>query len=205
MIVFLKGILSFKSPSWIEVDINGIGFGAAIPISTYDRLPETGSAVHLPTYLHVREDTLSLYAFHAVSEKEMFILLLSVSGIGPKTALAALSSLDEKEIHHAIVTEDVKRLSSVSGIGKKTAERIILDLKDKIQKRIRQGSGGSLSSKDTDPAVQMMEDATSALMALGYDYSESRRTIQQLLESKQQHPWTVENLIRNALNGLMRK
>ncbi|MBN2143209.1 MAG: Holliday junction branch migration protein RuvA [Candidatus Aureabacteria bacterium] len=203
MIVFLKGILVLKTPAWIEMDVNGVGFGAAIPLSTYDDLPEPGQNITLYTYLHVREDALSLYAFRTSSEKEMFCLLLTVSGIGPKIALTALSALSEKDIHNAIVMEDAKRLSSIPGIGKKTAERIILDLKDKIQKKIRQHPIRT-SPKDSDQQLQMEDDAVSALVTLGYDYPVSSRIIQKCLEEKQTR-WTTETLLRNALNTLMTK
>jgi Holliday junction DNA helicase RuvA len=201
MIVFLKGILSLKMPSWVELDVNGVGYGLTVPLSTFDRLPALGEAIHLYTYLHVREDQLSLFGFHSPSEREMFVLLLSVSGIGPKTASTFLSALREEDIHEAILQGDSKRLSSVPGIGKKTAERLILDLRDKMKKRI--APHRIRSDSKSDPEKQYAEDAISALQTLGYSLLEARKSVQTVLSTNA--PDTLENLIRAALNLLLKK
>jgi Holliday junction DNA helicase RuvA len=200
MIALLKGTLSLKTPTWVELDVNGVGYGLTVPLSTFDRLPVIGEAVTLHTYLHVREEQLSLFGFYAPSEREMFMLLLSVSGIGPKTASAFLSALREKDIHESILQGDVKRLSSVPGIGKKTAERLILELRDKMKKRI---STHLPDSKGSEKNQALIEDAISALHVLGYTLSEARKSVQDALSTGT--PETLEILIRAALNLLLKK
>ena len=207
MIIFLKGILTLKRPTWIEIDVNGVGYGVTIPLSTFDRLPEPGNPVHISTYMHVKEDGMSLFGFLSHSEREMFIALLSVSGIGPKLSIAMLSSLTEKQIQNAILTDDIKLLSSVHGVGKKTAERIILELRDKMHKKgviahILPDESGK-KAKETEESI--FEDAISALVTLGYNAGEARTVISQISAENNEQPMTIENIIREGLNRLLKK
>ncbi len=206
MISFIKGILTLKTPTWIEVDVNGVGFGLGIPLSTFDRLPEKGEKIHLLTYLQVKEDGFSLFGFLTPAEKEIFSMLLSVSGIGPKISLALLSSLSENQIERAVLTDDISVLSAVHGIGKKTAERIILDLRDKMKKR---GVSLDLSGSDTFRKIsssfeQTNDDAVSALITLGYPVADARSVIASIAQNPETTALPIENLIREGLNRLMK-
>ena len=206
MISFIKGILAFKSPTWIEVDVNGVGYGLGIPLSTFDRLPEKGEKVHLLTYLQVKEDGFNLFGFLTPAEKEIFSMLLSISGVGPRISLALLSSLSEHQIEKAVLTDDISLLSSVHGIGKKTAERIILDLRDKMKKR-----GVTLDLSDSENAAktgtslnQTSEDAASALITLGYPVPDSKSVIASITKTSEGASLPIEVLIREGLNRLMK-
>lgn len=205
MITFLKGLLVSKTPTWIELDVGGVGYGLTIPLSTFDRLPDPGSPVRLSTYFHVREDGMSLFGFLTPQEREMFTLLLSVSGIGPKLSVALLSSLNEKQIQNAILTDDIKLLSSVHGVGKKTAERIILELRDKMHKKgvIAQLTPSSSSEGVKEEGPSVSEDAVSALVTLGYSQGEARTVIAQVTKESGDG-LTIEALIREGLNRLMK-
>ncbi|MFH1860683.1 MAG: Holliday junction branch migration protein RuvA [bacterium] len=132
MIDTLSGKLIKKLPTYVLIDVNGVGYGVNIPLSTYHQLLQSHDNVSLFTHLVVREDGLLLYGFSTTDEKRIFLALISVSGIGARTALAVLSSLSVGEFEQAVVQEDVKRLTGVAGVGKKSAQRIILELKEKI-------------------------------------------------------------------------
>ena len=132
MITFLKGILTDALPTQAVVDVNGVGYEILIPLSSFEKLPELGQAVRLKTQLVVREDSQTLYGFATDGERDLFRLIQSVSGIGPRLALNVLSGMDVGAFKGAIAAADVKRLSSINGVGKKTAERMVLELKDKL-------------------------------------------------------------------------
>lgn len=206
MISFIKGILTLKTPTWIEVDVNGMGFGLGIPLSTFDRLPEKGEKIHLLTYLQVKEDGFNLFGFLTAAEKEIFTMLLSISGIGPKISLALLSSLSEHQIEKAVLSDDISLLSSVHGIGKKTAERIILDLRDKMKKR---GVSIDLSDSETHRKIsssieQTNDDAVSALITLGYPVADAKSVIASIVKNPEGAALPIETLIREGLNRLMK-
>src|SRR5512140_3308878 len=133
MISFLKGKLVEALPTQVVLDVNGVGYEALIPLSSYDKLPQPGQEVKLLTHLAVREDAHTLYGFMTAAERELFRLLINtVSGIGPKIALNILSGIAVTAFRGAVANGDVKALSQISGVGKKTAERIVVELKDKI-------------------------------------------------------------------------
>jgi len=134
MIATLTGRLASKHPGGVVIDVQGVGYDVLIPLSTYYHLPEPEQPVSLAIYTHVREDALQLFGFRTTREKDAFLLLLSVSGIGPKLALNVISTLSVDDLAAAIRDDDYKVLASVSGIGKKSAGRLALELKDKIEK-----------------------------------------------------------------------
>ena len=205
MISFIKGILTLKTPTWIEVDLHGMGLGLGIPLSTFDKLPEKGEMVHLLTYLQVKEDGFNLFGFLTAAEKEIFTMLLSISGIGPKISLALLSSLSEHQIEKAVLTDDISLLSSVHGIGKKTAERIILDLRDKMKKRgVSIDLSGSEPSPQSGFSEQANEDAVSALVTLGYPVADAKSVIASIIKNPDTSALPIETLIREGLNRLMK-
>jgi Holliday junction DNA helicase RuvA len=175
VITFLQGKLVEALPTRVAVDVNGVGYEALIPLSSYDKLPPPGQPVKLLTHLVVREDAHLLYGFMTESERGLFRLLINtVSGIGPKIALGILSGMNVAAFRGAVAGGDVKLLSQIPGVGKKTAERIVVELKDKI------GAAGILEAGSAEralsPGEQTINDATLALMALGYKQAEAQES-----------------------------
>jgi Holliday junction DNA helicase RuvA len=197
MITFLQGKLVEALPTQVIVDVNGVGYEALIPLSSFDKLPAPGQPVKLLTQLIVREDAHTLYGFMSAAERDLFRLLInSVSGIGPKTALNILSGMNVVTFRGAVAGSDVKALSQISGVGKKTAERIVVELRDKI------GAAGALEAASAkhglSPDDQKTNDATLALMALGFKQIEAHdavRAAQAMLGGAA----TVEQLVRACL------
>lgn len=195
MITFIEGILEEKQPTRTVLNAGGVGYELLIPLSTFDRLPSEGSRARLLTFHLVREDDEILFGFATPEERGVFQKLLSVSGVGPKTALAALSGLPHRDLARAVLQGDVKRISSISGIGRKTAERIITDLKDKFSEA-EAVSGTTALPPETRP----LRDAMAALVALGYKQAEAHKMLQ-ALPAPDRDSWTTEELIRRALAG----
>jgi Holliday junction DNA helicase RuvA len=197
MIAFLQGKLVEALPTQVFIDVNGVGYEVLIPLSSFDKLPAAGQPVKLLTQLVVREDAHTLYGFASASERDLFRLLVnSVSGIGPKTALNILSGMNVTAFRGAVAGGDVKSLSQISGVGKKTAERIVVELRDKI------GQAGALEAAGAKHALspddQRSNDATLALMALGFKQNEAHdavRAAQAMLGAGA----TVEQLVRACL------
>jgi len=197
MITFLQGKLVEALPTQVVVDVNGVGYEVLIPLSSFDKLPPPGGDVKLLTQLIVREDAHILYGFATVVERDLFRLLInSVSGIGPKTALNVLSGISVTAFRGAVASSDVKTLSQISGVGKKTAERIIVELRDKIGVV---GAWEAASAKHAlSPDDQKINDAVLALMALGFKQIEALdavRAAQKMLGAAA----TVEQLVRACL------
>ena len=197
MITFLQGQLIHALPTQVVVDVNGVGYEALIPLSSFDKLPQPGQPIKLLTQLVVREDAHTLYGFMAAAERDLFRLLInSVSGIGPKTALNILSGMNVVTFRGAVANGDVKALAQISGVGKKTAERIVVELRDKI------GAAGAWEAASAQRALspddQKVNDAVLALMALGFKQIEAHdavRAAQTMLGAKA----TVEDLVRACL------
>jgi Holliday junction DNA helicase RuvA len=178
MITFLHGKLVEAIPTHVIVDVNGIGYEALIPLSSYNKLPPPGREVTLLTQLVVREDAHTLYGFMSPDERDLFRLLIhTVSGIGPKTALNILSGISVTAFRGAVAGADVKALSQISGVGKKTAERIVVELKDKIGMA---GAWEAASAKHgLSPDEQRINDAVLALIALGFKQAEAHDAVRQ--------------------------
>src|ERR687893_68894 len=166
MITFLAGKLVAALPTQAVIDVSGVGYEVLIPLSSYDRLPAVGQAVHVLTHLHVREDAHILFGFMTVAERDLFRLLVNnVSGIGPKLALAVLSGMSVSNFKGAVVNGDVALLSKISGLGKKTAERIVLELKDKVG--VAAAWEAASASHAPSPEQEQANEAVLALIALG--------------------------------------
>jgi Holliday junction DNA helicase RuvA len=197
MITFLEGKLVDALPTQVVVDVHGMGYEVLIPLSSFDKLPLPGQPVKLLTQLVVREDAHVLYGFMTATERDLFRLLVnSVSGIGPKTALNILSGMNPVAFRGAVANGDVKSLSQISGVGKKTAERIVVELRDKV------GAAGALEAASAKHALsaddQKTNDATLALVALGFKQNEAFeavRAAQIMLGGTA----TVEQLVRACL------
>jgi Holliday junction DNA helicase RuvA len=197
MIAFLHGTLVDKTPSVATLDVQGVGYEAFISLSTYDRLPATGAACRLLTYHHVREDAHILFGFAQPEEKAMFERLIGVNGVGPKLALSALSGLTVAELTSAIAEGNVKRISAVHGIGKKTAERIVVELRDKVDP-LEAFAGRTAGGGDARSA--MLRDAVLALTSLGFPQDQARKMVQAALEADGKIQDT-ETLLRKALSS----
>lgn len=200
MIAWLSGRLRHKAADHLIIDVAGVGYQVSVPLSTYNGIPDDGGDVSLHIYTHLREDSLSLFGFLTEAEKGMFTLLLGVSGIGPKLALAILSSLSVQDLSRAIQASDDSRLSTIPGIGKKTAARMVLELKDKV-KLIMPMISAPLSGEPM--ASDDIGDVVSALVNLGFKKPQAEETVKKI---RRDHPGlSVEDQIREALSMLMKR
>jgi len=199
MIAYLSGMLLRKNPQSLVVDINGVGYQIFIPLSTFYQLPDEMEKVSLHAYTHVREDTLQLFGFQTEMEKEVFLLLISVSGIGPRVALNILSGMGFEDLLSAIVRADSDRISSIPGVGKKTSQRITLELKEKASKLVG-GIEVALEHKVEIRDKEIYEDALSALVNLGYPSKAAKRAIETALHKD--HEMNIEALLKEALRNL---
>jgi holliday junction DNA helicase RuvA len=194
MIAFLKGNFVRKTPALVHIDVNGVGYELHISLNTYSSIANKDHGL-LHTYFHVREDAQLLYGFFEENEKEMFLLLLGVSGVGASTARMMLSSMKPAEISKAITQGNAKLLESIKGIGKKSAERIILELRDKV------GKAGFEINNDPLISNTLDQDALNALIALGIARVNAE---QALLKVKKTNPdlLKIEDIIKQALKNL---
>ena len=199
MIAYLKGQLFQKSTQSIIIEAGGIGYEVFVPLSTYYALPEQDQKVSLHIYTHVREDTLCLFGFSSSLEKDLFLLLISVSGIGPKLAVNILSGIGPQELVQAIAIGDSNRLKARPGVGKKTAERIVLELKDKAARlgaqRIKKVPQQTVAVDDL-----LRSDALSALINLGYSANAAKKAVDKASQTINND--SLEALIKEALRLL---
>jgi len=198
MIALLTGKLRRKAIDHLIIDVSGVGYQVQTPLSTYYKLPEIGEEVTLHIHTHVREDALSLYGFLGEQEKGLFLLLMGVSGIGPRLALGMLSSLSVADIAAAIQTSDDSKLCTIPGIGKKTAARLVLELKDKTKLL----PIADMSSDRRATATDHRDDALWALVNLGYKKQQAEEALKKVIHI--QPSLTIEALIREALAVLIR-
>jgi len=197
MITFLDGTLEEKQPTRMVINVSGVGYEVLVPLSSFDRLPPEGDACRILIHHHITDVSQVLFGFCTDEERGLFKMLLSVSGIGPKTAVSALSGLSVRELKAALIESDVKRISSISGIGKKTAERVIVELRDKFS------SGDALealSGADTTPGDHRLRDASLALISLGYKQVDAQKMVK-AYALKIEESTTVEDIVRMALTG----
>ena len=199
MIALLTGKLAYKAPDFIILDVNGVGYHVFIPLSTYYTLPAEGSPVSLQIHTSVKEDAINLYGFRTQQEKELFQLLIGVSGVGPKLANGILSNSEPVELAESLLRGDLARLSAIPGIGKKTAERLVLELREKVKKL---GMAHAEPGAAPAPAKQeTRDDVLSALINLGYKESVVQKALGEL---KITPDATVESLLKQALKVLMK-
>jgi len=199
MIASLSGILRFKSPGHITVEVNGVGYRVFIPLSTFYELAEEGTPIALNVFTAVREDAIHLYGFRTAEEKQLFELLLSVNGIGPKLAINLLSGISPADFIRAVFTEDRQTLTKIPGVGKKMAERMILELRDRVIKLAPQEAREEAAAQSPLDAVR--EDALSALVNLGYRKSAARAVLDRMLDSAQDGV-ALEDVLKRALKEL---
>ncbi len=195
MISFLKGEIVQKSPTELVIDVNGVGYVVTIPLSTFEKLDHAKGAQTILTYMHVREDAMQLFGFATEAEREMFKLLISINGIGPKMAQGILSGLSVGDLRAAISQGNVTLLTSISGVGKKTAERIIIELRDKLGKSDETES--PLIS--TSSQLKARSEALVALMSLGHSRATAEQALRKVLNESTSKDLSIEEMIRLAL------
>jgi Holliday junction DNA helicase RuvA len=199
MIAFLRGRVLEKHPNRVIVDVGGVGYDLAVPLSTFYTAGEPGAEIMLRVHTHVREDQLALYGFATPLELAVFERLISISGIGPKLALAVLSGIEPRELVTAVQRGDVERLTRIPGVGKKTAERIVLELRDRLPKAMEAVATGA---PPPAPGEELREDLMSALINLGYHRQAIDNALNRIL--KDQSESSFQDILRLALKDLSR-
>jgi holliday junction DNA helicase RuvA len=197
MVDFLQGTIKQLEPTFLVLAVGGIGFSMRISLNTYSELKGKADVLLVHTYLHYSQtDGMSLFGFASPSERSLFLHLISVNGIGPGTALVALSSAQAEPLREAIAREDLRTIQSLKGIGPKTAQRLVLELKDKIRKEM-QGATGFSGGPATQAASQL-DDALTALMTLGIPKATAEKSLESLVKQTDK-TYTTEELIRLVL------
>ena len=196
MIAFIKGKLVHKDPTFVIVDVNGIGYQATISLQTYSEIKDQEN-IFLYTHLNIREDAHLLYGFSQESEKKLFQQLISVNGVGPSTAIVMLSYMSSDELKTAIIQENTAALQSIKGIGGKTAQRVIIDLKDKLKKESWEESIPTVS---TGGHNTLRKEALSALLTLGLPKAAAEKSVDGVLK-KSGNTITLEDLVKQALKN----
>lgn len=196
MFAYLQGNITFKDPAYVIIEINGAGYECKISLNTYAALKDIES-VKLYTYLHIKEDAHTLYGFYNFEEKETFIKLINISGVGPNTALMILSSLTGEDLKQAVRHEDIKTIQAIKGIGAKSAQRIVLELKDKFKKDdlATETSGISTQSYNSN-----RNEALSALLTLGFTNNSAENILDKIIKANGEN-FTTEELIKKALKS----
>lgn len=196
MFAYLKGKLAHKDPTYVIIEINGVGYEVKISLNTYAQIKDQ-EAIQLHTYLQVKEDSHTLFGFFDLQEKDLFLKLISISGVGPSIGLMVLSSLGPEEAANAIISEDVRTIQGVKGIGGKTAQRIILELKDKI---IKEGQNPDQINIPISSASAIRNEALQALVTLGINKNAAQKSIDKILKTEGADI-SLENLIKLALKA----
>jgi len=203
MIASIRGVLTHKSPQYLIVDVNGIGYQVFTSLQSFYHLPELKESVALHIYTHLREDAIQLYGFLTPTEREAFIFLIGVSGIGPRSALNILSGLSVDDLVNAIQEGDLRKLTSIPGIGAKTAGRLALELKDKMASLVTHSDGVEGHPSPDVQQQRIVEDAISALVNLGYYRQQAKEVVKKVC-GESGVTLTVEEVIRTSLKMLSR-
>jgi Holliday junction DNA helicase RuvA len=200
MIEYLRGTLLENDGEHVVIDVHGVGFGLDVPSTTASALPSIGEEVALHTYLQVKENDLTLYGFAQREERDVFVIILGVSGIGPRTALAILSTLRIADFAAAVANSDIDQLTRIPGIGKKTAERLVMELRDKMKRLLAQSKEmwGPASSAATSGAPPVVAEVSAALQSLGCKPAIAERAAQRAFEILGAKA-SLEELVREAL------
>lgn len=197
MIAQISGTLAQKIPGEIVVDVGGVGYQVFIPLNVFYRLPEISAPVSLQIHTHVREDALQLFGFNDFAEKQIFLLLIGVSGIGPKLAINILSGISAEDLVRALREGDQLRLLAIPGVGRKLAERMIVELRDKLATLAPVGAESVKAAGES----QLTLDAVSALVNLGYRKADAEKVIREVVKAGEH---SLENLLKESLRRLSR-
>ena len=200
MIAFLSGKLLEKQANTLIVEVGGVGYEVIIPLSTFYELGEPGTDVELRIYTHVREDAIQLFGFKTARERDLYLKLISVQGIGAKSGITMLSGMSADEIIAAIRTNDLGRLTTIPGVGKKTAERLVIELRDKVGELAIAAGASASNSVERLPSDLVFDDALSALVNLGYQRSAAERALKKVAEEGVD--LSVQKLLRRSLQLL---
>ena len=198
MYAYIRGSLEVKTKGYIVIDVNGIGYKIFMSESSISKLGEIGEIIKVHTYLKVKEDEMSLYGFNTNEELRMFELLLTVSGIGAKSAINILSNITPSSFALAVITNDINKIKSLPGIGQKGAQRIILELKDKLNTKETEENEEKIENNKID--IEKYDEAVSALQVLGY----SKKEIENALKEITQKDLSIEEIIKLGLKNLSR-
>jgi Holliday junction DNA helicase RuvA len=199
MIAFLRGRVLEKQPNRIIVEVGGVGYDLAVPLSTFYSAGDAGAEITLRVHTHVREDQLALFGFATSLELAVFERLIAISGIGPKLALAVLSGIEPRELVSAVQRGDHARLTRIPGVGKKTAERIVIELRDRLPKAVEAAGAGTVAPA---PGDALRDDLLSALTNLGYHQQSIDKVLEKLLHNSD--TMRFEDVLRAALKELSR-
>ncbi len=203
MIAYLSGKLLEKQATAVILDVGGVGYEVTIPLSTFYELGEVGSEVSLRIFTYVREDVLQLFGFRTLRERELYLKLISVQGIGAKSGISMLSGMSADEIVTAIRTDNLARLTSIPGVGKKTAERMVIELRDKLNEFTTQATQEHIAAGGKQielPADAVFDDALSALVNLGYQRNAAEKALNQAIKDGTEV--SVQKLLRKSLQLL---
>ena len=201
MLAYIKGTIEDKAKDYVVIETTGLGYKVFMPETAMEKLGNIGDKVKVYTYYRVREDDISIFGFNTKEELRMFELLLSVSGIGAKTAIIMISIIEPSEFALAVIANDISKLVEVPGIGTKSAQRIVLELKDKLKKEENIEKIEGKKTKDSKENIQAIEEAMSALQVLGYN----KKEIEKVFEKIEKDNLTVEELIKHGLKELSKK
>ncbi len=196
MIALLRGTLLAKTPTELLVDVNGVGYAVSIPVTTFEKVGDLHTSVTLHTYLHVREDALQLYGFATEDERNLFRMLISVSGIGPKMAQTILSGVAAQELRNVIISGNHFALTKIPGVGKKIAERLVVELRERIGK-IEMGS--SLPPSSSQAETNIRSEALLALTSLGFNRAVAEKAVRDAILESPSDTHSLEGLIKEAL------
>ncbi len=199
MIAYLAGKLLEKQANTAIVDVGGVGYEVSIPLTTFYELGEPGSDVELRIYTAVREDAIQLFGFKTLRERDLYLKLISVQGIGPKSGIAMLSGMNADEIIAALRSNNLAKLTSIPGVGRKTAERMVIELRDKVGD-LGAGTPADPGSSTSLPSDAVFDDALSALVNLGYQKAAAEKALNQAAQEGTEN--TVQKLLRRALQLL---
>jgi Holliday junction DNA helicase RuvA len=199
MIGHLRGQLLLKKPNMVLLDVHGVGYEISIPLTSFYELPGEGSEISLRIHTHVREDTLALFGFNTQREKDLFLKMISISGIGPKLAVGILSGARVEELAQAIAEGNLARLTAIPGVGRKTAERLVLELKSQITPFLLPEQAGAAPEAQKPSAIE--EDILSALVNLGYQKGAAEKALSMVLRSGESDR-SFEDVLRKTLRRL---
>ncbi len=201
MIAFLSGKLLEKTANTVIVDVAGVGYEVSIPLSTFYELGETGSDISLRIYTHVREDAIQLFGFKTSRERDLYLKLISVQGVGARSGITMLSGMNADEIIAAIRTDNLAKLTAIPGVGRKTAERLVIELRDKVGELSFASAAGETASSSAGVAGDdVFDDALSALLNLGYQRAAAEKAVQQVRREGVEA--NVQKILRAALQRL---
>jgi len=202
VIAHLSGTILGKQPNSVVIDVHGVGYEVTIPVSTFYELGDVGAQASLRVHTHVREDAIQLFGFRTAREKELFLRLTSVSGIGPKLGITFLSGTSPDDLIAAIRANDLARLISIPGVGRKTAERVVIELRDKIGQLAQPGTDEETTAVAAVDVDATRDDVVAALVSLGYPKATADKVVGRVLETETDR--TIEHVLRQALKQLSR-